>query len=94
MIRPLHDRIAVVPDIWRDDVTSMGIIVRANEKIGTSQLQLGRAGTVVAIGPDVDRDQLKPGDRVLFGEWEYPETHQNGQRYLVMQDADIVGVVE
>ena len=94
MIRPLRDQIAVLPDKWRDDVTAMGIVVPANEKIGTSQLQLGRAGTVTHIGPDVDADQLPVGSRVLFGEWEYKQLHAGGQRYLVMQDKDIVGVIE
>jgi co-chaperonin GroES (HSP10) len=94
MIIPLRDRIAVLPDKWRDNVTAMGIIVHANERIGTSQLQLGRAGTVTHIGPEVDEDQLKPGDRVLFGEWEYPELYVGGTRYLVLQDKDIVGVIE
>ncbi len=93
MIHPLRDRIAVRPDKWREDVTSMGIVVPANERIGTSQLQLGRAGTVTHVGPEVDRDQLKPGDRVLFGEWEYPQLHIDGERFLVMQDKDIVGVI-
>jgi chaperonin GroES len=93
-INPLRDRIAVIPDKWRDDVTSMGIVVPAKEGIGTSQLQLGRRGTVTHCGPDVDPDQLKPGDRVLFGEWEYPVLHADGQRYLVMQDKDVVGVIE
>jgi co-chaperonin GroES (HSP10) len=93
-ISPLRDRIAVLPDKWRDDVTPMGILVPANEKIGTSQQQLGRAGTVAAIGPDVDPDQLPVGSRILFGEWEYTELHAGGQRYLVMQDKDIVGVIE
>ena len=94
MIRPLRDQIAVLPDTWRDDITSAGIIVRANEKIGTSQLQLGRYGTVTHIGPDVDRDQLKPGDRIAFGEWEYSHIHIEGQRYIIMRDQDIVGVIE
>jgi co-chaperonin GroES (HSP10) len=31
---------------------------------------------------------------VLFGEWEYTELHAGGQRYLVMQDKDVVGVIE
>ena len=94
MISPHRDRIAVLPDKWRDDVTPIGILVPANEKIGTSQLQLGRAGTVTHIGPDVDAEQLPVGSRVLFGEWEYPVLHTDGQRYLIMQDKDIVGVIE
>lgn len=94
MIHPLRDRIAVLPDKFRDDVTNMGIVIPANEKIGTSQLQLGRRGTVTHIGPDVDADQLPVGSRVLFGEWEYTELHAGGQRYLILQDKDVVGVIE
>ena len=94
MIQPLRDRIAVIPDKWRDDVTAMGIIVPAKEGIGTSQLQLGRRGTVTHIGPDVDPDQLPVGSRILFGEWEYPVLHVGSTRYLVMQDKDVVGVIE
>ena len=92
-VRPLRDRIAVLPDKWRDDVTSAGIIVAAKEGIGTSQLQLGRSGTVTQIGPDVDAEQLPVGSRVIFGEWEYPELYQDGQRHLILQDKDIVGVL-
>ena len=95
MIHPLRDQIAVRPDAWREDVTSAGIIVPANSGIGTSQLQLGRAGTVTHIGPDVDPDQLRPGQRVLFGEWEYTELFLGkGERFLIMRDQDIVGVIE
>ena len=94
MIRPLRDQIAVRPDEWRNDVTSAGIIVRANETIGTSQAQLGRAGTVTHVGPDVDPEQLRLGDRVLFGEWEYTDLHVDGHRYLIMRDKDIIGVIE
>jgi co-chaperonin GroES (HSP10) len=94
VIHPLRDRIAVLPDKFRDDVTNMGIVIPANEKIGTSQLQLGRRGTVTHIGPDVDADQLPVGSRVLFGEWEYTELHAGGQRYLILQDKDVVGVIE
>jgi chaperonin GroES len=94
MILPLRDQIAVRPDVWREDVTQFGIIVKAKEGIGTSQLQLGRAGTVAYVGPDVDPDQLRPGARILFGEWDYTEYHRDGERFLIMRDQDIVGVIE
>ena len=78
----------------RDDVTSMGIIVKASTGIQTSQEQLGRKGTVMAVGPDCDPD-LKVGDQILFGEFSFCEyLHEGRTKYLVMQDKDVVGVIE
>jgi chaperonin GroES len=100
--QPLRDRIVVLPDPQRDDITTAGIVVKAREGFHTtgnggmneSIYQLGRKGTVVNIGPGVDGDQLKPGDRILFGEFEYPEYHDGTTKYLVMQDADVCAVLE
>ena len=90
----LRDRILVLPDQARDDVTSAGIVVPASKGIIESRTQFGRSGTVVAIGADVDRDQLKPGDRILWGEFDFPQHTENGVRHLVLQDADVCGVIE
>lgn len=88
-MKPLRDRIFVLQDEERTDVTQFCIIVKPGVRYD-SQEQLGKYGTVVEIGPDVDRDQLKPGDRVCYGDFEYPKY----QKYLVLQDKDICGVIE
>ncbi len=93
-MQPLRDRIFVQPDPERDDVAAFGIAIPARKGIHTSNEQLGLKGTVAAIGPDVDPEQLKIGDRVLFGEFQYQEYHHEGVRYFVMQDKDICGVIE
>ena len=93
-VTPLRDRIVVEPDQIRDDITLAGIIIKAREGIHTSQEQLGKKGTVIAVGEDVDKDQLKPGDRVLYGEFLYPEIFDGPKRYYVMSDQDICGVLE
>lgn len=92
--KPMRDRILVLPDPSRDDITAAGIIVRARQGIHESQKQFGKTGTVVAIGEAVDADQLKPGDRILFGEFSYPEYRENHTAYLILQDADVCGVIE
>jgi len=94
MLHPLQDRIVVEPDQARDDVTAAGIIIKAREGIHTSDEQLGKSGTVIAIGDEVDRDQLKPGDRILFGEFNYPVYFEGAKRYLVLQDKDVCAVLE
>lgn len=90
----LRDRIQVLPDPVRDDVTTAGILIAASKGIVTSQEQFGRKGTVVAVGEDIDADQLRVGDRILWGEFSFPEYTENGTRYVVLQDKDITGVIE
>jgi co-chaperonin GroES (HSP10) len=88
-MRPLRDRMLVLPDAERSNVTAAGVILLARSGIHTSQEQLGIQCTVVEVGPDVDRDQVRPGDTVLIGEFEYARH----DKYLIIQDKDIVGVV-
>lgn len=90
----LRDMILVEPDPARDDITAAGIVVQAREGIHTSDEQLGRKGTVILCGPDVDQDQLRPGHRILFGEFNYPEHRTGGKRYLLLQDKDVCGVID
>jgi len=90
----LRDRIQVLPDPVRDDVTASGILVASGKRRADSQEQLGRRGTVIAVGEDVDQEQLKPGDVVLWGEFNFPEYREDGVTYAILQDKDIVGVME
>ena len=101
MLKPNDDRILVLPDALRDDVTASGLIVSARQGLTESQAQLGRTGTVVAVGPGKFNKRgvrvpldLMEGDRIAFGEFKYAEFVQDGVRYLVMQEADVVGVLE
>lgn len=90
----LRDRIQVLPDPVRDDVTSAGIVIAASKGIVDSQAQFGRKGTVVAVGADIDAEQLKAGDRILWGEFVFPEYRDGGVTYAILQDKDITAVLE
>ena len=92
LIQPLRDRIVVLQDPERADITSTSIVIKASKGIVTSQTQFGRTGTIHAVGPEAR--ELKVGERVCYGEFVYPEYVEGGIRYLVMQAADICGVVE
>jgi chaperonin GroES len=102
MIQPTEDRIAVLPDAYRDDITAAGLIVKARESLlASSQEHLGRTGAVMAVGPGklnkagkrIPLD-VKVGDRIAFGEFDYREHYEDGQRYLIMQEADVCWVFE
>jgi len=37
---------------------------------------------------------LKPGDRVLFGKWSGTEVKRDGDELMIMNEADIMGVLD
>jgi len=88
-MKPLADYIFVRQDPERE--YQGGIIVQTSKGMVESQTQLGRYGTVTAVGPDVDQDQLKAGDRICYGEFDYPKA-PDGQ--IILQDADVCGVLD
>ena len=92
MLQLLRDRVQVRPVQVRDDVTSAGIIVRASKGIVDSQKQFGRQGHIVDIGPDVH--DVRVGDQVLWGEFEFPRYEANGETFVILQEADITAVLE
>lgn len=108
-MRPLRDHILVKADPLNTH-SSTRIVVNARPGIQTSQEQLGRTGTVVAVGTCRMRwedrkgkyahryrqqpPELRVGDRVLFGEFEYPEIPGNPDRLLVLQEGDVIGVID
>lgn len=85
MLRPLKDRIVVKP---RERVKSTLIEVVSDEK--------ENLGTVISTGPKAQG--IEPGDTVRFGTGEgyltYPQFIHKGERFLVMQEADVCFVEE
>lgn len=98
---PKADRILVKPDDVLEHVSAAGIVIAAKDGIVTSQEQWGRSGTVIAVGPgkttrkgELLPVEVKPGDRVLFGQFQYQRIKENGETFLVMQDKDLTGVFD
>jgi len=83
--RPLHDRV-VVRRVESEEKTAGGIIIPDTAKEKPSE------GEVVSVGPGA-RDDVKAGDRVLFGKWSGTEVKLNGQDLLIMKESDIMGIV-
>ncbi|WP_421693585.1 co-chaperone GroES [Aestuariivirga sp.] len=92
--RPLHDRV-VIKRVEEDTKTKGGIIIPENAQEKPMQ------GDVIAAGPGA-RDKLgkivppgvKAGDRVLFGKWSGTEVKIDDTEYLIMNEADIMGIVD
>ena len=84
MLRPLGDRLIVLPDPPEDMV---GLI----HKPDIAQERPAR-GTVVAIGPAVSAVQV--GDRVLYGHFTGAEMEHNGAEHLCLREDDVFCVSE
>lgn len=85
MLRPLRDRIVVKP-----------LERKQSEVLFVVNAEKYNLGEVVATGPKAD--SVKVGDRVRFGTDEgyltFPELMENGERFLVLQEADVCFVEE
>ena len=92
--RPLHDRV-VVRRLESEEKTKGGIIIPDTAK------EKPQEGEVIAVGPgardergEIQRLDVRPGDRVLFGKWSGSEVRIDNEEYLIMKEADLLGVIE
>jgi chaperonin GroES len=92
--RPLHDRV-LLRRLEQEERTPGGVIIPDTAK------EKPMEGEVVAVGPGA-RDEkgavqpldVKAGDRVLFGKWSGTEVRIDGEEFLIMKEADIMGIIE
>ena len=92
-IRPLQDRVLVKP-LDSETKTAGGIIIpdTAQEK--------PQEGKIIATGPGKKNEDgtvlpldVKKGDRVLFGKWSGTEVQIDGEDMMIMNEADIMGII-
>lgn len=90
MLTMLRDRVLVKPI-----VRSLSSIIEVKN---TEKFNLG---TVIAVGPGAyNKDgehmpmDVKPGDTVRWGEFEFSTYVKDGEKYTILQEADIAAVVE
>ena len=91
-IKPLSDRVLVQPKP-AEDKTESGIIIPDSAK------EKPQEGTVVSAGPGKVENGTKidmsvaEGDKVLYGKYSGTEITLDGEEYLIMREADILGIV-
>ena len=92
-IRPLGDRV-LVTRVAEETTTKGGIIIPDSAKEKPIE------GKVVAVGNgrrndkgDVQKLEVKKGDRVLFGKYAGTEVKIDGDEHVVLREDDILGVV-
>ncbi len=92
--RPLHDRV-IVQRIEGLEKSAGGIIIpdTAKEKPQEGKVIAVGTGTVLKNGKTIPL-QVKPGDRVLFSKYGGTEIEFGDEKYLVLREDDILGIIE
>ncbi|MFH1067481.1 MAG: co-chaperone GroES [bacterium] len=93
-ITPLGDRVLVLP-LEGGEVKKGGIIIPDTAK------EKPQEGKIAATGPGkLDENgkrvpmEVKKGDRVLYSKYGGTEINIEGDKYLIMREDDILGVIE
>ena len=92
-IKPLFDRV-VVKAIETEEKTKGGILLLAKDQ------EKPQMAEVIAVGPGGFIDgkevkmEVKVGDKVIARKYAGTEIKLEGQEYIVLRQADILGIVE
>ena len=87
-IQPLADRVLVLPAPAEEKVGGIIIPDTAKEK--------PQRGKVIAVGEGTKDDKmvLKEGDEVLYGKYAGTELENEGEKYLIMRQSDVLAVLD
>jgi chaperonin GroES len=92
-VKPIGDRVLVQP-LEEKEVTKNGIIIPDNAKEKPTE------GKVIALGTGKTDDEgkkipfeVKVGDRVLISKYGGTEVTIEDEKYLIMREDDILGIV-
>ena len=93
-IRPLHDRL-VVRRLEEDTVSAGGIVLpdSASEKPSQGEILAAGPGKIADNG-DVQKLDVKVGDKVIFGQYGGSTVKIDGEELLILAENEIFGVLE
>ena len=93
-LRPLADRV-IVKQSEAETKTASGIVLPDTAKEKPTR------GKVVAVGPGKLDEHgkrmeigLREGDSVYYGKYSGTEVEVNGEKFVILRESDILGVVE
>jgi chaperonin GroES len=88
-IQPLADRVLIKPAA-AEEKTIGGIIIPDSAK------EKPLRGEVLAVGNGTKDEEmvLKAGDQVLYGKYAGTELELDGEKYLIMRQADVLAKIQ
>lgn len=91
-VKPLFDRVLILPEEIKQQQTSIILPDTAKEK--------SQYGKVIAVGDGENFDyaksemKVKVGNRVLFNNYAGAEIKLENKTYVIIRQIDIIGVIE
>ena len=93
-LKPLQDRV-IVRQSDAEEKTKSGIVLPDSAKEKPTR------GKVIAVGPGKLDDKGKPmelgvrnGDTVYYGKYSGTDVEVNGEKFVILRETDILGVLE
>jgi chaperonin GroES len=93
-LKPLQDRV-IVKQTEAEEKTKSGIVLPDSAKEKPTK------GKVIAVGPGKLDDKGKPmevgvrvGDSVYYGKYAGTDVEVEGQKFVILRENDILGVLE
>ena len=93
-LKPLADRV-IVKALEAEEKTKSGIYLPDAAKEKPTQ------GKVIAVGPGKIDDKgkrmelgVRSGDNVYYGKYSGTEVELDGEKYVILREGDLLGVVE
>jgi chaperonin GroES len=93
-LRPLADRV-IVKQSEAETKTASGIVLPDSAKEKPTR------GKVVSVGPGKLDDHgkrmeigLREGDTIYYGKYSGNEIEVNGEKFVILRESDVLGVVE
>src|SRR3954470_10274270 len=93
-LRPLQDRV-IVKQSEAEEKTKSGILLPDTAKEKPTR------GKVIAVGPGRNDDTGKPmeiglrvGETVYYGKYSGTDIEVNGEKFVILRESDVLGVLE
>lgn len=86
MIKPLGNRV-IIQKAEVEEKTASGIVLTGHAK------EHPQVAIVVAIGKDVDSEELSVGDKVVFKKFAGSDVKVDGEEYTICEMEDLLAVI-
>lgn len=93
-LKPLNDRV-IVRRFEAEETTKSGIVLPDAAKEKPTR------GKILAAGPGSLDDNgkrsplsVKVGDTVVYGKWSGTEVEYDGEKFVILKESDLLGVME
>jgi len=93
-LKPLSDRV-IVRQSEAEEKTASGIVLPDTAKEKPTK------GKVIAVGPGKTDDNgvrhplnVKAGDTVVYGKYSGTDVEVDGQKFVILRESDLLGVLE